>query len=77
MTLSFSFWKKHLFVLSTIFDLFVSQGDGYMGCFKKSILDHNINDFVQQSLSSVTPEKCVAHCKSKMLPYAALSKGDR
>ena len=48
-----------------------------MGCFKKSILDHNINDFVQQSLASVTPEKCVAHCKSKMLPYAALSKGDR
>ena len=48
-----------------------------MGCFKKSILDHNINDFVQQSLASVTPEKCVAHCKSEMLPYAALSKGDR
>lgn len=52
-------------------------GDGYMGCFKKSILDHNINGFVQQSLSSVTPEKCVVHCKSKMLPYAALSKGNR
>lgn len=48
-------------------------GDGYIGCFKASMLyDYG---FDEQGLALVTPEKCIAKCKTNMFSYAALHKG--
>ena len=50
-------------------------GDGYIGCVKASMLtDYG---FTEQYLALVTPEGCIATCKTNMFPYAALQKGRR
>ena len=50
-------------------------GDGYIGCVKASMLmDYG---FTEQHLASVTPEDCIATCKTNMFPYAALYKSRR
>ncbi|KAJ7394162.1 Prostaglandin G/H synthase 1 [Desmophyllum pertusum] len=50
-------------------------GEGYIGCFEASMLDDY--GFDEQALASVTPENCVAKCKTNMFSYAALQKGKR
>ena len=51
----------------------IFAGDGYIGCFKASMLyDYG---FDEQGLALVTPEKCIAKCKTNMFSYAALHKG--
>lgn len=50
-------------------------GDGYIGCVKASMLmDYG---FTEQHLTLVTPEECIATCKTNMFPYAALYKSRR
>lgn len=48
-------------------------GDGYVGCFKASTL----TVYDDESLASVTPENCIARCKTNLFAYAALHKGKR
>jgi len=51
------------------------SGDGYIGCVKVSMLmDYG---FTEQYLALVTPEDCIATCKTNMFPYAALHKSRR
>ena len=53
----------------------VFVGDGYVGCFEASMLtDYG---YAKQSLSSVTPEDCIAQCKTNLFTYAALQNGKR
>ena len=54
---------------------FCFLGDGYIGCIKASML-YNYG-FDEQVLASVTPEECIAKCKTNMFSYAALHKGTR
>lgn len=50
-------------------------GDGYIGCFEESLLSNSDYEYSQQSLASVTPQKCTDHCKTYQFPYAALYQG--
>ena len=50
-------------------------GDGYIGCVKASMLmDYG---FTEQYIALLTPEGCIAKCKTNMFPYAALHKSGR
>ena len=53
----------------------VFVGDGYVGCFEASMLTDYGYD--KQSLASVTPEDCIAQCKTNMFTHAALQNGKR
>lgn len=59
------------------FFFFRLLGDGYIGCFEESLLSNSDYEYSQQSLASVTPQKCTVLCKTYQFPYAALYQGKR
>lgn len=89
LTMTYTFYVQERLQNNALFDSYPSPlpqvkrrcndpvlGDGYIGCFDDSMLyDYKFKE--QPLLASISPEDCIAKCKTAMFSYAALQNGKR
>lgn len=89
LTMTYTFYVRERLLNNSLFDAYPNPlpqakrrcndpvlGDGYIGCFSASLISDY--KFQMQLLTpSVTPDNCIAQCKTAMFSYAALGQGQR
>jgi len=89
LTMTYTFYVRERLLNNSLFDAYPNPlpqvkrrcndpvlGDGYIGCFSASLIsDYKFQ--MQHLTPSVTPDNCIAQCKTAMFSYAALGQGQR
>lgn len=87
LTMTYTFYVRERLLNNALFDAYPNPlpqakrrcndpvlGDGYIGCFSASLIsDYKFQ--MQHLTPSVTPDNCIAQCKTAMFSYAALGQG--